>query len=174
MGIDNDELVCNLSNPPLSSIKLGFEKAGYEAADTLDKQMKGREPIVNIVAKVQDLFERQSSDIIAIDDENIRGALVFIRRNFQKPIQVRNVVDATNLSRRTLELRFKDSLKRSINDEINKQRIRHIKRRLVNSNVHISEIAKSLEYTDTEHFSRFFKKLTSMSPKGYRHKYGNV
>jgi LacI family transcriptional regulator len=172
LGVDNDELVCNLSLPPLSSIKLGFEKSGFEAAEELDKQMKGCRPAADILVKPQDLIKRQSSDIIAVNDTDIRKALVFIGQNFQKPIQVDSVVKCTSLSRRMLERRFNRYLKRSINDEINRLRIQYIKNILSNSDNSIRKIAESLEYTDVEHFSRFFKKITTLSPIEYRRKFG--
>ncbi len=172
LGVDNDELVCNLSTPALSSIKVGFEKAGFEAAEELDKQMNGDKSSAGIIAKAQDLIVRQSTDVIAAEDADIKEALLFIKENFKKPIQVRDVVGATSLSRRMLELKFKNLLKRSIKDEINKTRIEYIKRNLMNSNIPICKIAGSLEFSHTGHFSRFFKKTTSLSPKEFRIKYG--
>ena len=174
LGVDNDELICNLSSPALSSIKLGFERAGYEAAGELERQMNGGKPTANIVVKTQCLIKRQSSDFIAVSDADIKKALIFIRENFQKPIQVKNVVNHTGLSRRMLERRFKNLLKMSINDEINRLRIENIKLKLMNSHITIGKIAESLEYTDSEHFSRFFKELTSHSPTEYRRLYGNI
>jgi LacI family transcriptional regulator len=172
LGVDNDELVCNLSSPPLSSIKVGFEKAGFEAAEVLDKQMNNNKTAASIIAKALNIVERQSSNIIAIDDAEITKALIFIRQNYKKPIQVNDVVNATTLSRRMLELRFKESIKRSIHDEINRMKVEYIKRNLLNLHVPICKIAQSLEYSHTGHFSRFFKKLTSLSPEEYRNRYG--
>ncbi|MFC1780765.1 hypothetical protein ACFLZ8_00690 [Planctomycetota bacterium] len=99
-----------LSYPPLSSIKVGFEKAGFEAAKTLDKHKNGDVLLANIKAEAQHVIQRQSSDIIAVEDSDITRALIFIRENFNKPIQVGDVVDATSLSRRVLEMRSKKSL----------------------------------------------------------------
>jgi LacI family transcriptional regulator len=172
LGVDNDELICNLSSPPLSSIKVGFEKAGFDAAEVLDKQMNNDKSVTGIVAKAQNIIERQSSNVIAIDDADIIKALFFIRQNFKKPIQVDDVVDATGLSRRMLELRFRKSLKRTIHDEINRMKIEYVKRNLLNLHVPICSIAKSLDYSHTGHFSRFFKKMTSFSPEEYRRRYG--
>ena len=120
------------------------------------------------------MTESMKSDIIAVEDLDITKALIFIRENFNKPIQVTDVVNATNLSRRALEMRFKNSLKRSINDEISRLRVENIKLKLMNSHIPICRIAKSLGYKHSGHFSRYFKKITSMSPLEYRRYYGNV
>jgi LacI family transcriptional regulator len=176
LGIDNDVLMCKLSSPPLSSIKIGFEKAGFDAAGVLDKQMNGDKSVSNITitAKAQYLIKRRSSDVLAVEDADLTKALIFIRENFKQSIQVKDVVNATSLARRKLELRFNNLLKRSINDEINRLRIEHIKIKLMNSRLPICKIAESLEYTDAEHIYRFFKKITSLSPNQYRQKYGNM
>jgi DNA-binding LacI/PurR family transcriptional regulator len=41
VGVGNDDLACELSHPPLSSVALDVEKAGYEAAHLLDALMSG-------------------------------------------------------------------------------------------------------------------------------------
>jgi LacI family transcriptional regulator len=176
LGIDNDDLICNLSSPPLSSIKVGFEQAGFKAADILDREMNGEKNITNITIKAEavDIIKRQSSDIIVVNDEDVTKALIFIRENFQKSILVVDVVDAVHCSRRMLEMRFKNSINRSINDEINRYRIEYIKRNLINSNIPINKIASSLQFTDSGHFSRFFKKITTITPTEYRSNYEHV
>ncbi len=168
LGVDNDELICGLSSPSLSSIDLGFEKCGFEAAKLLNKMMTEKVKNRYIVVEPTDIITRQSTNIFAVDDEQTVKALIFIRENYQNPIQVKNVVDATTISRRELEQRFQNKLKRSIKDEIDRLRIESIKRRLVNSSDTIHNIANSLAYTDQYHFSRCFRQIAGCSPKEYR------
>ena len=92
----------------------------------------------------------------------------FIRENFDKPIQVTDVVNAAMISRRELEYRFKFELKRSIKKEIDRLRIEHIKKKLINSREPVYQIAGALEFTDPEHFSRYFKNQTGISPTRFR------
>lgn len=168
LGVDNDELFCDLSSPPLSSIELNFERGGYETARLLDKMMRSGKGSNNIVIEPVDIISRQSTNIVAIDDSQTAKAIIFIRENYHRPIQVKDVVAATVLSRRDLELKFRKILRRSIKDEINRLRAESIKRKLINSTDTIQNIARSLEYTDPEHFSRLFKQLTGHSPTQYR------
>jgi LacI family transcriptional regulator len=168
LGVDNDELICGLSRPSLSSIDLGFERSGFDAAKLLNETMTGKKRNRHIVVEPTEIITRQSTNIFAVDDEQVVKSLIFIRENYQKPIQVRNVVDATVLSRRELEQRFQTKLKRSIKDEIDRLRIESIKRRLINSSDTIYNIANSLTYTDQYHFSRFFRQVTGTSPSQYR------
>ncbi|MFI4910329.1 MAG: substrate-binding domain-containing protein [Sedimentisphaeraceae bacterium JB056] len=172
LGVDNDELMCDISFPPLSSIELNFRKAGFNAAKLLDEIIDNGNIGRDIIVPPISLIERQSSDVLAIEDENVIKALVFIRQNFQEAIQVSDVVEKTTSSRRDLEIKFKKMLKRSIKDEILRLRIDSLKKRLVSTNEPLYAIANSLKYTDPEHFSRFFKSAAGISPSKYRSKLG--
>jgi LacI family transcriptional regulator len=168
LGVDNDDLVCDLSSPPLSSIELNFERGGFEAAKLLDRMITRGTTHTNIVIEPLNIVTRQSTTILAIDDAQVVKALVFIRGNYEEPIQVKDVVAATVLSRRDLELKFKTKLRRSIKEEIDRLRIRAAQQKLVNTSDTISNIAASLTYTDPQHFSRYFRQLAGISPSAYR------
>ncbi len=168
LGVDNDDLVCNLSSPSLSSIGLNFQSAGFQAAKHLDRLMTKK--IKNAIIEVDpvEIFGRKSTDIFAVDDKELISAVVFIRTHYYKPIQVSDVVGATSISRRELEYRFKLEFKKTVQDEINRLRIDHIKKLLIDSREPIYKIANTLEFTDPEHFSRYFKNLTGKSPSVFR------
>jgi LacI family transcriptional regulator len=168
LGVDNDELVCGLSFPPLSSIELDFARAGFDAACLLDLQMRQEPSAEDIVVKPGGIVTRRSSDIIAVDDAEVAKALIFIRNNFRKQLQVSDIVGATNLSRRMLELRFRHQLGKSLMDEVWRLRLEYAKKLLANTDDPVYRIADALEYTDPEHFARFFKKMTGHTPSEYR------
>lgn len=168
LGVDNDELMCNLSSPPLSSIELDFDKAGFAAAEHLNALIqKNRDNKIIHVSPVETI-ERRSTDILAINDQDVISALIFIRNNFHKPIQTADIVNTTCLSKRELEKRFKKIFKRTIKNEVERLRMELIKKKLLNSNQPIYQIANQLEFTDPEHFSRSFKNLSGMTPSAFR------
>lgn len=171
LGVDNDELTCDLSSPPLSSIELNFERGGFETAGLLDELMSRGKSSRNIVIEPIDIITRQSTNVFSVDDEEVAKALRFIREHYKEPLQVKHVVGATVLSRRDLELKFKNKLRRSIKDEINRLRIESVQRKLINSSDTIYNIAATLEYTDPQHFSRFFRQVTGTSPTEYRRRH---
>jgi len=169
LGVDNDPMVCELGDPPLSSIALNVEAAGFEAAKLLDqmiekKKTKGKK----IMVYPTHLVQRQSTDILAVNDSEVAKALSYIRNNAKNKILVKDVVNVTNVSRRTLEKRFKESIHRSIYDEIRKVRIELISKLLMETDMPISQITSVFNFTDAEHISRYFKKEKGISLHEFR------
>ena len=175
LGVDDDELVCDLSYPQLSSIAANTERAGYEAARVLDKLMSGQqieesEKVVPI--SPLHVVTRQSTDIMAIEDQQVAEAVHFIRMHSRKVIQVGDVAEAVNLSRRSLEQRFRKVLTHSVHDEIKYARVNQMADMLINTNLTMSQIARFLGYPDASNISRYFKQKKGINPTEYRKKFG--
>lgn len=172
IGVDNDDLVCLFSNPTLSSIALNFGHAGYEAASVLDKMMKGQKTIKqNIMVYTDRVVERQSTNILTIDNKEVVKALHFMRDNAKFPIQVADVVNATSSSRRSLELKFMKYCGCSINNKIQHYRIILICQMLTKTDMTISQIALEIGFSNISHLSRYFHNSMKISPSDYRKKH---
>ncbi len=174
LGADNDEMICLPNDPPLSSIVLDFEKAGFEAAGLLDRIMKDQEKSASqrIVLHPTHVETRKSTDVLAVKDNEVAAALQYIRDHADQAIGVPDVVEASSLSRRGLECRFKAVLGKSINRIIRQQRAEKVSKLLIETNLPISQIAYKLGFTDIEHISRFFRSIKQMSPSEFRKQYG--
>ena len=174
IGVDNDDLICDLSNPPLSSIALNTVKAGYQAAAALHKLMAGDNMNDHIITvSPTHVVARQSTDILAIQDSDVAEAVRFIRLHAKEPVQVDEVVDAVALSRRSLERRFRRILGRSIHHEIRRVRVEQVIRMLLETNMSISQIALALGYPGVNNVARYFRQETGISPLAYRKIYTN-
>jgi LacI family transcriptional regulator len=173
LGVDNDDLICDSTNPPLSSVALGTEKAGYEAAQLLDRMMhrKKKRKWPKTTIHPTHIMSRQSTDILAIDDPEVAMAVRFIRTHRRSEIGVHEVVDATTLARRALEQRFKTILKRSVYQEIRRVRVEQVAQMLLETTMPVYKIALTLGYSSSEHIARPFRKEKGMSPQEYRRRY---
>ena len=176
LGVDNDEMICLPNDPPLSSIMLDFEKAGFEAASLLDKIMKGEEESASqrILLVPSNIEIRQSTDTLAVSDPELASALRYIRDHAQHAISVPDVIEATCLSRRGLEYKLKAVMGQSINKVIRKNRVEGVSKMLIKTNLSISQIAYQLGFTDIEHISRYFRSEKGLSPTEFRKKYGGI
>jgi LacI family transcriptional regulator len=173
IGADNDELVCGLADPAMSSVAVNFERAGYESALVLDRLMH-RECHVprQIVVQATHIVVRRSTDVVAAEDAAVARALRFIRDQVRGPVLVGDVALAAGLSRRVLERRFRHEINSSVQKEIRRVRIDQIARLLLETHLPVSEIAESLQFADLQHFARYFRASKQVSPLSYRCKFG--
>lgn len=169
IGVDNDEVFCELSDPPLSSIALNAETAGYRAAALLDDMMHSRvRKRQKIIVETVGVVTRRSTDIVAVEDEDIAAALQFIRREQGRGISVEDVVQMVAVSRRNLEKRFRDTIGRSILDEIQLVRLDRAKRLLVETTYPISKVADLAGFGSAGYFIQFFQRRVGKTPRRYR------
>jgi LacI family transcriptional regulator len=173
LGVDNDELICNLCYPPLSSIPFNREKVGYEAAKLLDSLMAGKKMRgQRINDEPGPVVVRHSTDILKIEDSEIVKAMKFIYENTKSIIQVDDVVNVTTTSRRCLENKFKKMTGHTIQEQIKNTHLNEISKLLTETNLPISEISRIMGHKDTHNFARYFHSKKGMSPLKYRTKYG--
>lgn len=170
IGADNDELVCELAHPPLSSVAINFERAGFESARLLHDMMRHprKSRTNNIIVEPAHVVPRQSTDILFMEDLAVSRAVRFIRQNARRQIGVDDVAGAAGLSRRVLEKRFRSVVGRSVLTEIRKTRVDRICRMLIETNQSISEIALAAGFPGVEHFARYFRKEKQTTPLSYR------
>ena len=169
LGVDDDQFICMLSNPAISSIELSLEKAGFEAAAHLDEMIANKNTKhKRIVIEPISVRQRASTDAIAIEDEDMSNAIKFIIANSDKPIQVCDVLEETTTSRRCLYDKFNKYLGTSIYSYIKKNRVRRIEQLLADTNLSISQIAYKLGFSGPDHIAQFFKSVNGSNPTEYR------
>jgi len=175
VGIGNDDIICDLCDPPLSSIALSAEKAGYDAAEILDRMMSGQPVARDTIIPIEPTYvvTRRSTDILAVDDHDVAEAMRFIRERSRESIQVSDVVAATSISRRALEQRFRKTVGRSINHEIRRTKVEWVARTLLETNQPIAQIAMDVGYPGIDHIARYFRAEKGMSPVEFRRRHGN-
>lgn len=169
VGASNELEICNAPPPSLTSIDMGYGQIGYRAAAMLDHLMSGNkvpgEP--ELVAPAE-LIPRQSTDVFAADDPLVARALRFIAENSHMRIQVKHVATAVATTRRTLERRFRVSVGRSIADEITRLRLERAKRRMVETDAPMKDVAKDAGFRTADHFYKVFARVEGIPPTQYR------
>ena len=174
LGVDNDELVCDLANPPLSSVQPNARRSGYEAAALLARLMGGEKKAVAPTHQVQPVrvVERQSTDVVAVADVKVAAALKFIRLHACEGMDVGDVLRAVPMSRTRLEQKFKALLGHSPHRQLVQQRIARAKHLLAESKIAISEVAEQAGFDNASYLSVAFRRETGLSPFAYRAKHG--
>jgi LacI family transcriptional regulator len=168
LGVDNDEVMCELTDPPLSSIEHGAGSLGYQAAALLDRLMAGKK-----AKKLQTLVEpegvvaRHSTDILAIADPEVAAAMTFIHQHGGQPLRVADVVGATGVSRSTLEARFK-ALGRTIHGEIQRLQVERARFLITTTDLPIKQIAAMAGFAHVHYMTTIFHRRTGWTPAEYR------
>lgn len=169
IGVDNDELLCDLASPPLSSVIPNAHRTGYEAAALLERMMAGkRVPAAAHLIAPRGVAARQSTDVLAVDDREVARAVQFIREHACEGINVGEVLRAVPLSRRVLEQRFQRLLGRTPREEILNVRLARVRQLLGETDLPLYLIAERTGFEHVEYLSVVFKRETGMTPRAFR------
>ncbi len=169
LGADNDDLLCDLADPPLSSIIPNTRRTGYEAAALLDEMMAGkrRRATVHLIPPIG-IATRQSTEVLAVADRHVAHAVRHIRERSGKGLRVEELARAAGISRRLLEGRFQKLLGRSPHAEIVRSQLNRVKELLASTDLTLREIADRTGFQHVEYLSAVFKKKVGIPPGQYR------
>ena len=169
IGVDNDEYLCNLSIPSLTSVELDCERIGYEAAVLLDRMMAGRPAPAQLEKiKPRGIVCRASTDVLAVEDPNVVRAIRFLRENACRGIRVTDVFAHVGVSRPTLEPKLRQILRRTIHQEIQRVQIARALELLRASSMPIKQVAREAGFSTVQYMTRLFGTATGETPACYR------
>jgi LacI family transcriptional regulator len=172
IGVDDDELLTKISHPPISSIALQTQKIGFEAARWLDQLMSGRKLTEQaMLLPPERVVARQSTNLLAIDDEYVLSALRYIREHIHERISVDDILDVVPVNRRFLERRFREHLGRTPLQEIRRVRIETAKQLLSGTDLAMPAIARRSGFPNPERLANVFHAVTGMTPTHYRRQF---
>ncbi|MFO0863486.1 MAG: DNA-binding transcriptional regulator [Gemmataceae bacterium] len=169
LGVDNDPVLCELCDPPLSSVMPDARRAGYLAAEMLDRWISGKPPAAEAhrIAPIG-IRTRQSTDVLAMEDRDVAAAVRFIRERACTGISVNSVLREVPLSRRVLERRFFKCVGRSPHAEILRVKLVRVMQLLVETDMSIESIATMTGFEHPEYLSVAFKREIGIAPAAYR------
>ncbi len=169
IGVDDDEAICLLSDPPLSSVRPDAERVGYRAAEILHEMIAGaRAPVDIECVPPTSVVERLSTQVIAVDDRELARVCRFIRQHACEGINVDDLTQFTTLSRRQLERRFRTELGRTPHEEITAAQVARVKQLLRETTMTLEQITPLTGYSHKESLCAVFKRETGETPGEYR------
>lgn len=169
IGVNDDDMLCQITDVPLSSVMLPSGAQASLAWKTLLRMMDGE--VLHdsyILVPATRIAVRSSTRASVAMSHEVASALEFIRINSQIKLSVNQVVDHVGVSRRTLQSRFEETLGRSIMSQIHLQRIEWHKEMLANPSLKIAAIARRAGFVQPERFTKFFKLHAGMTPTEFR------
>ena len=168
-GVDNDTMLCLLSDPPISSLNQNTERGGYEVARLIDKMIADPQySWTDIIVQPSHITTRASSDIFASSNPHISVIIRYIHKEINTKLTIADLLKLVPLSRRALETLFKEITGDSVYAYILKLRIEKLASELIETSKPIIEIALELGYGDYKNLSRQFKKIKGCTPSEYR------
>jgi LacI family transcriptional regulator len=172
LGVDNDDVFCELAEVPLSSVDPNYRRVGYEAAALLARLMDGKPaPKKPIVIPPGGLITRASTDMLAIEDPELARAMRYIQVHACDPMSVAQMLDELSVSRRTLEKRFHRRFGRTPHDEIRRVQFERAKQLLAESDLKIPDVARRSGFKDPKRFTTLFHEAFGMPPVAYRERF---
>jgi LacI family transcriptional regulator len=178
LGVDNEDILCELASPSLSSIMLDCEAIGFRAAAALDSIMEGGAggggppEGSRISVPPKEVVERESTRIFTSEDELVARATTFIRAHAHEGIDVSDVLGVVSASRRSLETRFRREMGRSLHEEILRTKLIWARRLLRDTDSTIDRVAEESGFGALGRFHAAFKEAEGMSPGEWRRKGG--
>ncbi len=173
MGVHNDEILCELCDPPMTSIIPDTERAGFEAAELLSGLMASPSKRIRKSVPVKKVMPlgvavRQSTNVIAVPDPKIARALAYIKENACSGIGVSDVLKIEPMARTQLERKFRALIGRSPREEIERVRMLRVQELLIHSTLPISAMAESAGFASREYLTVAFKRKFGVTPRVFR------
>lgn len=171
IGVDNDETICDLTSPPLSSVEQGARRMGYAAAALLDRLMSRRKiSQLRYVVEPEGVVVRRSTDTLAIEDPDLALTVRFIRDRACEGITVYDVVRQLAVSRSTLENRFKAVMGRTVHAEIDRVRLERAKELIAGTVLPLKQVAVQSGFNYVQYMTKLFRLRLGQTPAEYRNR----
>ena len=185
IGVDNDEMICELTDPPLSSIDQAARRIGYEAAALLDRLMqpaasgssgggrrghphRPRAVAERIVVPPIGVVARASTDTLATSDPAVVQTLHALRGSPSIKPAIESLAEAVGLSRPGLESRFRAAVGRSIHDEYVRLRLATVRRLITGSELPLKTVAARTGFPSVQYMTTFIRRHTGLTPARMR------
>jgi LacI family transcriptional regulator len=169
VGVDNDRPLCDICNPPMSSIWPNHFSVGYQAAALLDWQLKhGTEYERPLLISPRRLVVRESSNLHKTGDLVLQNAIQVIERQSHTGISIEEIAHAVGVSRTVLQRRFHTELRTTIHDQITSSKLRRAIDLIATTDLPLTKVAELCGFSNQQYMGVVFKKRLGRTPSQYR------
>ena len=175
IGANNDELVCGLTYPMLSSVAIPWDAIGAAAGEAMERLMAGGDSELDQAESVQvrlippsGVVLRHSANHFAVDAPLMRRAMIYLSEGLESPVTVGGMCQDLRVARRTLERKFREHYRCTPWEMLCQLRVNQAKRLLAETNHPISLISELCGFNDPERMAVVFKRSTGETPSHYR------
>ena len=168
LGVDNDEMLCEMMRPTLSTVPSNAESAGYVGAELLARKLD--EPNlagVHLTYSPGAICRRQSTMRLRRRDDRVLAALEALRKA-NGNLSLDEVFALLGDSRRNAEIRFKRATGQTVLDEIHALRITCAQALLASQTYRIGEVAHLCGFKSEATFRRVFSAQTGCSAREWQ------
>lgn len=169
LGIDNDELICNMTVPKLSSIDTGIRKCGTRAAKTIAQLLAHRPVKREQISSIATIVTRASTDTDAYEDPLVTKAMGFARAH-DSLISVTELATLAGCSKSELNQRFRKVIGMSTADKLRHDRLDKAITLLKTTDRTVEEIAAICGFRGASHLGIRMKAAFNRLPSDYRGK----
>lgn len=174
VGVDNDELICEAGQIPLSSVAVDAVRIGFEAARAVERMLAKAAPGPPALQVIPPLgvVTRRSSEVTAIEDGLVAQAVAWLTGHLQQPLTIEDLLENLPVSRRHLEKRFRAALGRSPAQELRRLRLERLKLLLDTTDLPLPRLAAEVGLASPAVLCQLFQRETGMTPGAYRRRGG--
>lgn len=170
IGANNDELVCGLTYPMLSSVAIPWDALGAAAGEAMQQLISGETNTGESARLIQPsgVVLRHSANHFAVDDPLLRRVMSFLSDRMQDAISIGTMCDELRVARRTVERKFKEHYRCTPWEMLCQLRVNQAKRLLTETSHPVSLISELCGFNDPERMAVVFKRLTGEAPSRFR------
>ncbi len=170
IGANNDELVCGLTHPMLSSVSIPWNAIGEVVGKSMQGLLSGEMGDMSAPRTVPPggVILRHSANHFSVDDAMLRRAMSYLSDRLQDPVNVTTLCSDLRIARRTLERKFKEHYRCTPWEMLCQLRVNHAKRLLAETNHPVSLVAELCGFNEPGQMAVVFKRLTGMPPSKFR------
>ena len=169
IGANNDDLVCGLSYPMLSSVSIPWDTIGEAVGEAVRSLLSGEpSPSEPILVPAGGVVLRHSANHLAVEDPTLRRAMTYFSEHIQEPITIEILCNDLRIARRGLEQKFREYFHCTPWEMLCNLRVSRAKQLLTETNHPISIISELSGFNDPERMAVVFKRVEGMPPSAYR------